>query len=147
MDRYLPTVRYGRLDDPHAVDIPDTLFWGALIFLALFLLCFLAIKWLRKPPKTVVQQRPKPAWEGEPVAEHSAAETAALVRLLAGTSEQQEEEEFLLAYGTRKQRKAIKQRRKVARRKPAATGKESAFPIRGSLAEQQAIVERRKGYE
>jgi len=108
MERYLPTGRYG--DDPHAVDIPDTLFWGALIFLALFL-CFLAIKWLRKPTKMVVQPRAEPAWEGEPMAEPSAAETAALVRLLAGTSEQQEEEEFLLAYGTRKQRKAIKQRR------------------------------------
>ena len=42
MERYLPTGRYG--DDPHAVDIPDTLFWGALIFLALFVFCFLVWK-------------------------------------------------------------------------------------------------------
>ena len=145
MERYLPTGRYG--DDPHAVDIPDTLFWGALIFLALFL-CFLAIKWLRKPTKMVVQPRAKPAWEGQPMAEHSAAETAALVRILAGRSEQlseQQEEELLLACGTRKQRKAIKERRKAAGYEPAATGKESAFLIRGSLAEREAIVKRLKG--
>jgi hypothetical protein len=141
MERYIPTAYYG--NDPHALDIPDTLFWGALIFLALFL-CFLAIKWLRKPTKMVVQPRAKPAWEGE---EPSAAETGRLVRLLAGISEQQEEEAFLLAYGTRKQRKAIKQRRKVGRHTPGATGKESGFPTHGSLAEQQAIVERLQGYE
>ena len=147
MERYLPTGRYG--DDPHAVDIPDTLFWGALIFLALFL-CFLAIKWLRKPTKMVVQPRAKPAWEGQPMAEHSAAETAALVRILAGRSEQlseQQEEELLLVYGTRKQRKAIKERRKAAGDEPGTTVKDSAFLIRGSLAEQQALVEHLKGYE
>ena len=97
-------------DCARAADI-DTFFWGALIFLALFL-CFLAIKWLRKPTKMVVQPRATPAWEGQPMAEHSAAETAALVRILAARSEQQEEE-LLLVYGTRKQRKAIKERRKA----------------------------------
>jgi hypothetical protein len=48
--------RYGDLDI-------DTLFWGALIVLALFLSCFLAwraIKWLRNPTKTVVRPRPQP---------------------------------------------------------------------------------------
>ena len=148
METYLPTGRYG--DDPHVVDIPDTLFWGALIFLALFLLCFLVTKWLRKPTKMVVQPRANPAWEGEPMAKPSSAETAALVRFLAGRSEQlseKQEEEFLLVYGTRKQRKAIKQRRKVAGHEQDATGKESAFLIRGSLAYQQAIMERLKGYE
>jgi hypothetical protein len=148
METYLPTGRYG--NDPHVVDIPDTLFWGALIFLALFMLCFLTTKWLRKPTKMVVQPHVKPAWEEEPMAEPSAAETAALVRILAGRSEQlseKQEEEFLLVYGTRKQRKAIKQRRKVAGHEQHATGKESDSPIRGSLAEQQAIRERLKGYE
>jgi hypothetical protein len=137
METYLSTGLYG--DDPHALDIPDTLFWGALIFLALFLSCFLAIIWLRNRTKTVaLEPRPKPPWEGEPMAETSVAETEPLARLLAGISEAQEEE-LLLAYGPRKVRKAIKERRKAAGHEPGATGKESAFRIRGSLAERQAI--------
>jgi hypothetical protein len=41
------------IDDPHAADIGG-LFWGALIFLGLFVSCFLAwkgIEWLRKRRK------------------------------------------------------------------------------------------------
>src|SRR5690348_15185562 len=97
METYLAAARYGH--DPHVMDIPDTLFWGALIFIAMFLLCFYAHKWRRKPRKMVARPRAEPAWEGQPMAESSAAETEALVRILAGRGEQlseRREEEFLL---------------------------------------------------
>jgi hypothetical protein len=113
----------------------DTLFWGALIFLALFLSCFLAwkvIEWLRNPTKTVVPPRPQPTVltaDGEHITEPYVPETEPFVPQgfgralgdgsslshmtdMAGFSER-EEEEFLLIYGPRKVRKAIEGRRKA----------------------------------
>jgi hypothetical protein len=121
-------------DYRHAFDI-DTLFWGALIFLALFLCCFLtwkAIEWLRSPTKTVVRPRPQPTvstLDGEHMTEPCVPETKPFVPQgfgralgngsslshmtdMAGFSER-EEEDFLLIYGPRKVRKAMKQRRKA----------------------------------
>jgi hypothetical protein len=123
-----------RYDYRHAFDI-DTLFWGALIFLALFLSCFLAwkaIEWLRNPTKTVVRPRPQPTVltaDGEHKTEPYVPETKPSVpqgfgralgdgsslshmTYMAGFSER-EEEEFLLMHGPKKVRKAIEERRKA----------------------------------
>jgi hypothetical protein len=130
---YLESLRDGRrvyvggelIDD---LDI-DTLFWGALIFLALFLSCFLAwraIKWLRNPTKLVVRPRPQPTVltaEGEHMTEpfvpqgfgRALGDGSSLSHMtgMAGFSER-EEEDFVLIYGPRKVRKAIKERRERA---------------------------------
>jgi hypothetical protein len=121
---------YGR--DPHIFDI-DTLFWGAVIFLALFLLCFLAWKVIngkREATNSVVWPRPRPTQstaEGitepyvpgteSPVPQGFNAElgdgsSVSHMIDIPGFSEL-DEEEFLLANGPRKVRKAIKERRRA----------------------------------
>jgi hypothetical protein len=113
----------------------STLFWGALIFLALFVSCFLAwkaIEWLRNPTKTVVRLRPQPTLltaDEEHITESYVPATKPFVPQgfgralgdgsslshmtdMAGFSER-EEEEFLLIYGPRKVRKAVEGRRKA----------------------------------
>jgi hypothetical protein len=111
---------------PRGYDFPiSTLFWGALIFVALvasFLVVGNAIGWLRNPTKTVVRPRPQPrvsTLDGEQMTEPFVPETKPFVPQgfgralgddMAGFSER-EEEEFLLTYGPRKVRKAIRERR------------------------------------
>src|SRR5262245_3648190 len=104
--------------DPHAADI-DTFFWGALIFLALFVSCFLLWKAIegRGNPTTLgvattadpkAPRDPEIAWDptdlfGEPWRgqEH-----------LEGMN-QREQEEYLLHHGPKQVRKAIKERRQA----------------------------------
>jgi hypothetical protein len=129
----------------HGFDI-DTLFWGALIFLALFVFCLLAWKAIerlrnrRKFDDVAVggghMKGPKapgtPRIPGTPNRggrkaggqPDRAFEDRAFRRIfeeqwrgqehtdMAGMN-QREQEEFLLAYGPRKERKAIRERRKA----------------------------------
>jgi hypothetical protein len=129
--------RYGDFDI-------DTLFWGALIFLALFVSCFLvwkAIEWLRNGTKPSAPSRantsaaPKAAADAgtdlsplarrhmkdledhprdpyDPSVAPSWARYGDEGSAMAGMNER-EEEEFFLAFGTRKHRNAIKERRKA----------------------------------
>ena len=151
METYTAT-RYPRGRDPHAFDI-DTLFWGALIFLAVFVCSFLvwkAIEWLRNqkvsaPARgtTSVEADASPAADAGtdlPLleAEHTKdpedprnpydptfAPTWARYgdegSAMAGMNER-EEEEFFLAFGTRKHRKAIKERRKAREKAQKQSG-------------------------
>ena len=160
METYAAT--YGR--DIHDFDI-DTIFWGALIVVALVVACLLvgkAIEWLRNWRKFdgagAVNQQRVPATPAEPITAQSRPVTKPHRRLtepvdgdtvegghikepeddplvdslldrgtawqltnqyrgdewtdMAGFSDR-EEEEFLLVYGPKKVRKAIKERRKA----------------------------------
>jgi hypothetical protein len=126
METYTATL-YARLDDRHAADI-DGFFWGALIFLALFVGLFLlwkaidgrrnrttldrvAVKEDSKAPREPEVPDLEISWDpkdlfGEPWRgqEH-----------LDGMN-QREQEEFLLAYGPRKVRRAIRERREQAQK-------------------------------
>jgi hypothetical protein len=84
--------RYRPRHNRHGYDI-DTLFWGALIFLALFVSCFLA--W-----KAIERLRNRRKFEG---AAGKAARTYQL----------QPEELVTLRYAPRKERKAMKERLKA----------------------------------
>jgi hypothetical protein len=121
----------------------DTFFWGALIFLALFVSCFLAwkaIERLRNRKKPSAPSR-TPTSAGSEAASAAGADLPPLKRrqmtdpadrrdsddpMFApswaryadewsgmGGMNEREEEEFFLAFGTRKHRKAIKERRKA----------------------------------
>jgi hypothetical protein len=107
----------------HSFDT-DTLFWGALIFLALFPSFFFAwkaIEWLRNRRKfdgTAVQESTDP-WD------HAISRPAADCNWGAavggfggelgglGSMNQREQEELFSNYAPRKVRKAMKQRRKA----------------------------------
>ena len=95
----------------------EALFLVTLIFLALFVSCFLAwkaIEWLRNRRKcdgVAAEGEPKPyAPEGFGREGFGAAVTGSHRTDMAGFSER-EEEEFLLHHGPKKVRKAIKERR------------------------------------
>jgi hypothetical protein len=94
-------------------------FLGALIFLALFVSCFLvwkAIEWLRDRRKgdgVAAEGEQKPyAPEGFGREGFGAAVTDSHLTDMAGFSAR-EEEEFLLHHGPKQVRKAIKERRKA----------------------------------
>ena len=123
----------------------STLFWGALIFLALFVSSFVAwkaIEWLRNRKKASTPARATtseavagatadagtdlpPLEEGhmkdpedprnpyDPTFAPSWAHYGDEWSAMGGMNEREEEEEFFLAFGTRKHRKAIKERRKA----------------------------------
>jgi hypothetical protein len=123
---------YGDYDFPIS-----TLFWGALIFLALFVSCFLvwkAIERLRNgkkpsaPPRTQRRRQPQqapilpplerrqmkdPADPANPYDSSFAPSWARYADEGMGGMNEREEEDFFLAFGTRKHRKAIKERRKA----------------------------------
>ena len=106
----------------------STLFWGALIFLALFVSCFLAWKAIERlrnrrqfdgaalegghmrHPEELSE-----AWADQaisrPAADYDYGDMGSFGGL--GGMNQREQEELLLFAGTRKQRKAIKERRKA----------------------------------
>ncbi|MDT5362215.1 MAG: hypothetical protein QOC69_3977 [Mycobacterium sp.] len=99
----------------------STLFWGALIFLALFVSCFLAwkaIEWLRNRRKFdgVVAEGghtmdPEDLWDqaiSRPLADHYGSELGGL-----GGMTQREQEELFSTYAPRNVRKAMKARRKA----------------------------------
>jgi hypothetical protein len=104
------------------------LFLVTLIFLALFVSCFLAwkaIAWLRNRSKcdgAAAKEEQKPfAPEGFGREGFGAAVTGSHLTDMAGFSER-EEEEFLLHHGPKQVRKAIKERRKAreqAQKKPS----------------------------
>ena len=114
-------------DPDGLVDIPDTLFWGALIFLALFVSTFLLWKAIqgpgnRTPRSTVIAKKkaPKGTWDPEIPDPQISWDPEDLVDMYWGDEwsdmrgmNQSEQEEFLLAHGPHKLRKAIKERRKA----------------------------------
>jgi hypothetical protein len=116
-----------RYDYRHAFDI-GTLFWGALIFLALFVSCFLAwkaIEWLRNRRKfdgAAVEgghpEDPTEAWDhaiSRPLADHHYGDGWGGFGGFGGlgSMNQREQEELFSTYAPRKVRKAMKERRKA----------------------------------
>jgi hypothetical protein len=102
----------------HYFDI-DTLFWGALIFLALFLSFFFAwkaIEWLRNRRKfdgTAVEESKDP-WDhaiSRPAADYYWDVGSFGGEGGLGSMNQREQEELFSTYAPRKVRKAMKQRR------------------------------------
>ena len=97
----------------------DQVFVGALIFLVLvaaFLLARKAVDHLRKTPPAGATPKSDPATTLDDVG-IPRSEIAAGAPLAGGEfvgMNRREEEEFMLVYGTRKQRKAIRDRRRAA---------------------------------
>ena len=122
-------------DCARAADI-DTFFWGALIFLALFVSTFLLWKAIqgpgnRTPRSTVIAKKkaPKGTWDPEIPDPQISWDPEDLVDMYWGDEwsdmrgmNQSEQEEFLLAHGPHKLRKAIKERRKAREKAQKQSG-------------------------
>jgi len=128
-----------------------TLFWGAVIFLAVCVSCLLARKAIerlydRGESDGVAPGEPKDPWEqaiSRPPADHNHCSVAGEFGGLGGMN-RREQEELLLFCGTRKQQNAIKMRRKAAMAGMSQVQRDEFLLIHGSRAERKAIKERRK---
>jgi hypothetical protein len=118
METYAVRPYNGRYGD---FDI-STLFWGALVFLALFVFCLFAwraIDWLRNRRKsdgvTVDAGEPGDRWDqaiSRPPGDQYYGDEYGGMGGLGGMN-QREQEELFSTYAPRKVRKAMKQRRKA----------------------------------
>jgi hypothetical protein len=104
---------------PRGYEYPiSTLFWGALIVLAVFVSCFLAwkaIEWVRNrrqfDAEAVDGVNPEDPWDkaiSRPTADYFADEWGGL-----GSMNQREQEELFSTYAPRNVRKAMRARRKA----------------------------------
>jgi hypothetical protein len=121
METYAVRPYNGRYGD---FDI-STLFWGALVFLALFVFCLFAwrvIDWLRNRRKSdgvpVDAGEPGDAWDqaiSRPPGDQYYRDNYGGLGGLGGMT-QREQEELFSTHAPRKVRKAMKQRRKARER-------------------------------